>query len=126
MNREAKNESKVAVKKCTDLTYLKSLSKGDDTFVQQMITIFVNQTPPAVEQLEESLLNKDFVTLKAVAHKMKPSFSFVGVNSLREKVEALEKNAMQPTDISTMDKLIKEIKTVALTAVKELENENLK
>lgn len=126
MNRATKNENKVAVKKYTDLTYLKSLSKGDESFVKQMITIFVNQTPSAIEQLEKSLLDKDFATLKAVAHKMKPSFSFVGVNSLQEKITELEKNALQPTDINTMDMLINEIKIVALTAVEELQNENFK
>lgn len=126
MNRETKSENKVTVPKCTDLTYLKSLSKGDNSFVKQMITIFVNQTPSAIEQLEKSLLSKDFVTLKSVAHKMKPSFSFVGVNSLKDKVEELEKNALQPTDINTMNLLINEIKTVALKAVKELQNEDFK
>ncbi|MEO6903478.1 MAG: Hpt domain-containing protein [Bacteroidia bacterium] len=126
MNREIKSESKAAVKKYTDLTYLKSLSKGDDGFVKQMITIFINQTPAAIEQLEKSLISKDFLTLNAVAHKIKPSFSFVGINSLQAKLEELEKNALQQKDINSINILINEIKEVALIAVKELQSENLK
>ena len=120
MNKETKD------KKYTDLTYLKNLSKGSDEFVQQMITIFINQTPSAIEQLEKSLINKDYTTLKAVAHKIKPSFSFVGINSLQNKIEKLEENAVQQTNIELMGDLINEIKIVALTAVKELQNEKFK
>lgn len=107
----------------TDLTYLKKLSKGDDDFVKQMISIFISQTPTAIQKMEADLSNKDWGSLRAVAHKMKPSFSFVGVTSLQEKIESIEDNASQGTNANLIADLIAEVKEVSLKAVAELQTE---
>jgi PAS domain S-box-containing protein len=113
-------------KKYTDLTYLKKLSKGDDDFVKQMISIFINQTPTAIQKMEADLSNKDWASLRAVAHKMKPSFSFVGVTSLQEKIETIEDNAAQGTNPSLIADLIAQVKEVSLKAVAELQTADIK
>jgi CheY-like chemotaxis protein/two-component sensor histidine kinase len=108
----------------TDLTYLKKLSKGDDDFVKQMISIFINQTPTAIQKMEADLSNKDWTSLRAVAHKMKPSFSFVGVTSLQEKIETIEDNAEKGTNANLIADLIAQVKEVSLKAVAELQTEH--
>lgn len=110
-------------KKYTDLTYLKKLSKGDNDFVKQMISIFINQTPTAIQKMESDLSNKDWTSLRAVAHKMKPSFSFVGVESLQEKIETIETNAAAGTNENLIADLIAQVKEVSLKAVDELKTE---
>jgi PAS domain S-box-containing protein len=107
----------------TDLTYLKKLSKGDDDFVKQMISIFINQTPTAIQKMEADLSNKDWTSLRAVAHKMKPSFSFVGVTSLQEKIETIEDNAEKGTNANLIADMIAQVKEVSLKAVAELQTE---
>ncbi|HET6227646.1 MAG TPA: response regulator [Bacteroidia bacterium] len=109
----------------TDLTYLKKLSKGDNDFVKQMISIFIDQTPTAIQKMEADLSNKDWASLRAVAHKMKPSFSFVGVTSLQEKIETIEDNAAQGINANLIADLIAQVKEVSLKAVAELQTEKI-
>ena len=122
-NNNTKTETNKNGERYTDLTYLKKLSKGDNDFVQQMISIFINQTPTAIQKMESDLSNKDWGSLRAVAHKMKPSFSFVGVTSLQEKIETIEDNAAQGTNPNLIADLIAQVKEVSLKAVAELQTE---
>jgi CheY-like chemotaxis protein len=122
MEQNSKTDHEISVQKYTDLTYLKKLSKGDNDFVKQMISIFINQTPTAIQKMEADLSNKDWASLKAVAHKMKPSFSFVGVTSLQEKIEIIEDNASQGINANLIADLIAEVKEVSLKAVAELQS----
>lgn len=120
-----KTETKINDDRYTDLTYLKKLSKGDNDFVKQMISIFIDQTPTAIQKMEADLSNKNWASLRAVAHKMKPSFSFVGVTSLQEKIETIEDNAAQGTNANLIANLIAEVKEVSLKAVAELQTEQI-
>lgn len=125
MEEKTNTGNQVNEGKYTDLTYLKKLSKGDDDFVKQMISIFINQTPTAIQKMEADLSNKDWTSLRAVAHKMKPSFSFVGVTSLQEKIETIEDNAAQGTNANLIADLIAQVKEVSLKAVAELQTEQI-
>jgi len=60
-------------KKNTDLTYLKELSNGSNEFIVQMITIFLNETPAAVDKVEQYAKTSNWDALRAAVHKMKPS-----------------------------------------------------
>ncbi|HSH64590.1 MAG TPA: ATP-binding protein, partial [Bacteroidia bacterium] len=55
MEQNSKTDHEISVQKYTDLTYLKKLSKGDNDFVKQMISIFINQTPTAIQKMEADL-----------------------------------------------------------------------
>lgn len=121
MEENSNPDNQINEHKYTDLTYLKKLSKGDDDFVKQMISIFINQTPTAIQKMEADLSNRDWASLRAVAHKMKPSFSFVGVTSLQEKIETIEDNAAQGTNPNLIADLIAQVKEVSLKAVAELQ-----
>ncbi len=121
METNSQLDSKPDEERCTDLTYLKGLSKGDNEFVKNMISIFIKQTPAAIQKMEADLSNKDWGSLKAVAHKMKPSFSFVGITTLKDKIESIEDNASQGTNPNLIADLIAEVKEVSLKAVAELQ-----
>jgi PAS domain S-box-containing protein len=109
--------------KSIDLSYLKQLSNGSNEFINQMITIFLEQTPKAILSLEQSLEKEDWVALRATAHKMKPSFGFMGIKSLKELIVLLEAEAEKGTNPAGMREKIATIKKVCELAITELEEE---
>jgi PAS domain S-box-containing protein len=66
--------------KCIDLGYLNSRTKSNPKLIMEMIAAYLQQTPPLVTAMEESMLNKDWALLRASAHKMVPSFSIMGIS----------------------------------------------
>jgi HPt (histidine-containing phosphotransfer) domain-containing protein len=106
-----------------DLTYLKELSNGSKEFITEMITVFMEQTPIEIANLEKHLEAKDWKALRGTAHKMKPSFSFMGIKELESVVKTLEENAGNETNLDILPGLVDKIKTVCAAAFEELSKE---
>ena len=106
-----------------DLTYLKGLSNGSNEFVNQMITIFMEQTPEMIANMEKHLADKNWQALRGTVHKMKPSISFIGIKELEGVVKEIEDTPDQEKDLDREASLIATIKTICNLAIRELEVE---
>lgn len=109
--------------KYIDLTYLKELSNGSNEFMTQMISIFMAQTPEALNSIELHLQKNEWKLLKGVVHKMKPSFGFMGIKEIENTVALMEKYCETETHLDELPSLIMRIKTVCFAALQELEIE---
>ena len=112
---EANNKSAI------NLTSLKELSKGDDNFVKEMVQIFIDQTPETINNLEKYMNNKDWKMVRALAHKMKPSFSFVGLQELYEILNSIEEYAESETNLDLLPEMIAKINKECTLALAELQ-----
>ncbi len=115
--------AKTSAMKHTDLSYLRQLSNGNDKFVSDMLAIFLQQTPESVTSLEKHLQARDWKALRAAAHKMKPSISFVGIKELEADIRALEDAAASETDLEKIPALVSRIRSVCSEAIAELKEE---
>lgn len=109
-----------------DLSYLKELSNGSNEFICQMISIFILQTPEAIDNMEMHLNNKDWKRLKATAHKMKPSFSFMGIKELENSIFLVEEYCEKEMHFEQLPELIAKIRNICSLAIIELEEEKKK
>ncbi|MDF2437145.1 MAG: Hpt protein [Bacteroidota bacterium] len=112
--------------KYIDLEYLKQISNGSNEFVYQMITVFIEEIPLELANIDKFLQAKDWKSLRATAHKMKPSYSFMGVKELEVLVNTLEEKCSAETDLELMPGLVERIKSITAEVVKELEVEKTK
>jgi HPt (histidine-containing phosphotransfer) domain-containing protein len=106
--------------KHTDLEYLEQLSNGSNEFVCQMIDVFMEQTPAAISKMEETCAAADWSGLAAIAHKIKPSLSFMGIKELEPVIMDLEHNAKTLEDTAAAPRLIAKIKEICNAAMLEL------
>lgn len=106
-----------------DLTYLKQLSNGSKEFINEMITVFIEQTPIEISNLEKYLEAKDWKSLRAIAHKMKPSFSFMGIKEVDSLVKLIEEYASNETNLDQLPDMIAKAKNICNEAIKELKIE---
>ena len=67
--------------------------EGDDSFLREVIEIFVNDTPVRIEELKSSLSRGDQTTFIRAAHSIKGSSSNVGAQRLCEMAKSLEADA---------------------------------
>jgi HPt (histidine-containing phosphotransfer) domain-containing protein len=106
-----------------NLTYLKELSNGSNEFICQMISVFIAQTPEMIANMEEHLHKQDWKALHAVAHRMKPSFSFMGIKELETTIHTLEEYCLKKTNLDQIPDMLSTIKHTCEIAIKELEVE---
>jgi len=95
------NTNEIKTSTYIDLTYLMKRTKSNPTLMHEMINLYLEQTPPLIKIMKQSLLDNDWDLLYSVAHKIIPSFAIMGINShyenLAKKIQEYAKSR-QETD----------------------------
>jgi HPt (histidine-containing phosphotransfer) domain-containing protein len=116
-------------KKFTNLSYLLERTKSNPILMSEMISLYLEQTPPLILTMKDSLQKKDWISLHAAVHKMIPSFSIVGIaQSYESLARKVQDYAMAQELTDDINDLVNELENVCTNACHELieELENLK
>ncbi|MDP3916579.1 MAG: PAS domain S-box protein [Bacteroidota bacterium] len=110
--------------KFTDLEYLNQRTKSNPKLMMEMISAYLEQTPPLVSAMKQSYHDKDWNLLYSAVHKMIPSFSIMGISedfeTMAKKVQEYASTQKQTDGISDM---VVQLENVCEQACKELEIE---
>ncbi len=110
--------------KCIDLAYLNRRTKSDPDLMMQMITLYLEQIPPLIGAMKQSLKDKDWDLLYASLHKIIPSFSIMGISSDFESMaQKIQEFASTQLEFDEIPKLVFQIEMVCNQACRELEGE---
>jgi HPt (histidine-containing phosphotransfer) domain-containing protein len=82
--------SQPSSEKLYNLGLLLDMSHGNKDFIKKMINIFCEQVPELSFQLINFWQSGDYVAMKKIAHKIKPSLANFGVISVSEDIKAIE------------------------------------
>ncbi len=107
----------------TDLTFLKEISDNNEQFFCEFITMFLINTPKSIQDMKTSLMSTDWEGLRQAAHKVKPSFNYVGLKELNLLSGKIEEFAKQQNNMEEIKTLLNKIETIAAIAFKELTEE---
>jgi PAS domain S-box-containing protein len=123
---EDTEEESIADKKprCTDLDYLIQRTKSNPKLIMEMISAYLDQTPPLIKSMQEGYHDQDWSKLYSSVHKMIPSFSIMGISSdfenMAKKVQEYA-GARQQTD--GIYDLVFQLGSVCTQACEELKEE---
>ncbi|OYX85114.1 MAG: hybrid sensor histidine kinase/response regulator [Flavobacteriales bacterium 32-34-25] len=110
--------------KATNLDYLKTRTKSNPTLMMEMITIYLQQTPPIIVAMKQSVQDKDWELLGASVHKLIPSFSIMGMSpDLEQKSKKIQDAAHSNEFTDEIAKMVVEMETVCNQSCEELEQE---
>jgi len=104
-----------------DLSYLSDMSGDSAEFMIEMIDMFKQQTPLYITDLEQAIASKDWSKAAGFAHKIKPTFSYVGREDARDLVQLIENNARDEKDLSEMPKILKDLTDFAAILYSQLD-----
>lgn len=123
--RDHKHEMvvKSTTQKYTDLTMLKKMADGNDQFIKDFITLFLETAPATIMGMQKALSEKDWIQLKNLAHKLKPSFNYLGIMQLTDAAATIEKNVVKQLDMEVIPTLVDQIVEISNIAFTELKNE---
>jgi len=110
--------------KYTNLDYLKTRTKSNPKLMMEMISLYLEQTPPLITAMKKGFTDNDLVTLHAAVHKMIPSFAIMGMSvdyeNMARKVQEYSGLEQQS---NTLKNMVLQLETVCLQACKELKIE---
>lgn len=90
-----------------DFTYLRSVSGNNEEFIQEMIQTFAQSVPTILDDMKTALNTKDWERLSRLAHQVKPSFTLMGLDSMRSTLVKIEEQGKAKTDIDELTRVTK-------------------
>jgi HPt (histidine-containing phosphotransfer) domain-containing protein len=115
------NIDSTTAEKVTNLEYLNQISKGNRKFECEMIKIFLAENPPEIKALQKCIHERNFLLIKAAAHKLKSTLPFVGLDKiLGNDVTEMEMLAESGSGIERIEKIFFKVKEMCDKAYMEL------
>ena len=106
-----------------NLQYLKDTADGNNNLISEIINIFLNQTPEFLIKLDQASGSQNWNEVKTIAHKMKPTVSYVGISALTDTIKKIEDYSEQKVNLKEIPSLINNLKNICETAFIELRKE---
>ncbi|GGE40780.1 HPt (histidine-containing phosphotransfer) domain-containing protein [Pedobacter psychrotolerans] len=110
-----------------DLSYLISMVGHNPYFIIEIFDTFIEQTPIYLAELDNALALKNWEDVGNCAHKLKPTFSYVGRDDVKELVMEIEMNARNlvidqiPADIARLNVIVQKIYIQLDSAKKDIQ-----
>jgi HPt (histidine-containing phosphotransfer) domain-containing protein len=106
-----------------NLSYLREVSDGNEAFMIEMIEMFLQNTPEALESMDECFKKQNWNELRTIAHRIKPSFAFMGLSLTQQMLAEIENCSDSKTNLEKIPELISCIHKTSESAFKALEKE---
>jgi CheY-like chemotaxis protein len=107
----------------SNLSYIESISNGDQTFVLKMVEIYLEQTELFLRQLLEAYEQKDWDVIRHIAHKIKPSLRMIGLSDIGSILNTIEQSTEEMKDLEQLPALIPQVERACRQSMIELEHD---
>ncbi len=94
-----------------DLSYLRDMVGDSPEFMIEMIDLFKSQTPIYIADLENAINNRDWPAASSCAHKIKPTFAYIGRTDAKEHMQGMENDARNLLNLDKLPEALEQIKT---------------
>lgn len=78
-----------------DLSYLREMSGDNAEFIIEMIDVFKEQTPIYMADLKDAVAKQDWIRVSGCAHRIKPTFAYLGREDAKEHMQEMEQAARE-------------------------------
>ncbi|WP_432714412.1 Hpt domain-containing protein [Pedobacter sp.] len=104
-----------------DLSYLREISGDSHEFMMEMIDMFKQQTPIYMADLKQALVNQDWLKVSSCAHKIKPTFAYVGREDAKAHMQVMEHDARDQKDLDGLETKFDQINDFIIVLNKQLD-----
>jgi HPt (histidine-containing phosphotransfer) domain-containing protein len=105
-----------------DLSYLREMSGDSVEFMIEMLDMFKQQTPLYISELEQALEEENWPKVSSCAHKIKPTFAYVGRDDAKSHMQMMEQNARDLKDLDKLPQALAELNNFVLILNKQIDS----
>jgi PAS domain S-box-containing protein len=103
-----------------NLTFLKEMAGGNEAFMEEILSMFINTTPESLGKMAEALAKEDWDQLQGIAHRLKSSMFLIGIKELEMNMTTIEQSAQNPKDRNLIAPLLSRTQKICDLAIKKL------
>jgi HPt (histidine-containing phosphotransfer) domain-containing protein len=104
-----------------DFSYLIEMVGDDPVFLIEFFETFIIQTPIYLAEISDALASENWSKVANCAHKIKPTFSYIGRNDVKEFVQTIEHNARNMISLEKIASDIERLEFLLVQVYDQLE-----
>lgn len=89
-----------------NLDYLEEVALGNQEFKAEMLVTFLKNTPDSLKKMHQALNDKAYETVGKIAHQLKTSFSFVGMDEMVCLSKDIQTIGLNGIDVYLLDEKV--------------------
>lgn len=93
-----------------NLDKVNEMADGDEDFINSVISVFLEEVPQDLQELESALAQRNHEQVYKLAHKIKPNVDLLGMEQTRAaalQIETLGKNEANMAEIEKVFPILK-------------------
>lgn len=103
-----------------NLIKIRAFIGEEEIVMDKMIDIFLENAPVMISKIEEGLEQKDYDQVNFYAHKLKSSIDNFSIIQLTDDIRLIEKYAKEKISLEKLPTLVKKLKLVLESVIKEI------
>nr|WP_299345213.1 Hpt domain-containing protein [Allomuricauda sp.] len=105
------------------LDKINEMAEGDQDFVTSVISVFLDEVPTDLQDLETAVNNSDYENIYKLAHKIKPNVDLLGMEQTRATALEIETMGKNKASMSDIEEKFPVLKTDVLQVISELKKD---
>jgi HPt (histidine-containing phosphotransfer) domain-containing protein len=106
-----------------DLQLIHKMCRGDEKKIAKMVAVFISQISETIQEILTAYSEKDFSTIKKLAHKIKPTLTYFGTSSLEKELIYLEDLLQKEFELSELELKIQSFESLTKQVVDKMNND---
>jgi HPt (histidine-containing phosphotransfer) domain-containing protein len=94
-----------------DLSYLNQVFQGNREMINNIISLFLQQVPDYVREMEECVKKNEPLSLHPLAHKAKSSVSMLGIKEMENDILSIEQNSKNLRNLDALPDLVHRVRS---------------
>lgn len=115
----------ILTEKLYDLCMIEQLCRGNQEKVKKMVKVFIDQIPQSVEEIKLAFNKRDFIKIKNVAHRIKPTLSYYAIVKIEKDIQLIERLAKEELANPELELKIKRLDIVINEIVGQMKKDFL-
>lgn len=92
-----------------DLAELEHMANGDDSFLSEMISLFVESSSTSLKAMDENLQHQNFQAIADLAHKLAAPVKYMNVTAVYNNVKELQNLAENNPDVKILQSKLEQL-----------------
>ena len=106
--------------KLFDLSYLNQIFQGNKEMISHIISLFLDQVPGYIDEMQACIDRDDLRALHLLAHKAKSSIAMLGIKTMESKIHQIEFDSKHQQNMSELPQLVQQISSECDTVLDQL------
>lgn len=111
------------VNKRYNLKKLAEIAQGDEDFIRDMVTTFVENVTTEVDGIQKLKLSGSWTAIAEIAHKLASNFAYLGADDLYALAVNIEKSVINDKNLSGIEEKTERMCNESILLISELKKD---